>query len=279
MDNSIPLISVADLRSILATSNPPLIFDVRRDQAYGESGSVVASARRLRPEDVESLSQYLPINRCVIVYCVHGHEVSQTAAGVLKRTGIDARYLEGGFSAWQSAGAPMVHKRPELGVPSQMDSGSSWITRERPKIDRIACPWLIRRFIDPGARFLYVASGQVVAEAERLGAIPYDIPAVRFTHRGEQCSFDAFIAEFALNDPDLAVVADIVRAADTGHPEQAPQAAGLLAVSLGLSAMYPDDHQMVEAGMLVYDALYAWARSARGELHNATLFEPKARLS
>ncbi len=101
-----------------------------------------------------------------------------------------------------------------------------------------------------------------------------------FTHAvRDQCSFDAFIAEFALNDPALAAVADIVRAADTGHPEHSPQAAGLLAISLGLSAMYSDDHQMLEAGMLVYDALYAWARSAYSEIHNATLFENNARTS
>jgi rhodanese-related sulfurtransferase len=276
MDHLISFISVADLRPMLATANAPLIFDVRRDKAYSESDSVLASARRLRPEDIESRMQEIPKNRSVIVYCVHGHEVSQTAVKVLRGAGVDARFLEGGFVAWQAVGAPLATKQPEVGVPSTIESGSRWITRERPKIDRIACPWLVRRFLDPGARFLYVASDQVLAEAQRLGAIPYDIPAVRFSHRGDQCSFDAFISEFGLSDPALAAVADVVRAADTGHLEDSPQAAGLLAVSLGLSAIYSDDHQMLEAGMLVYDALYAWARSARSEIHNAALFKDHA---
>ncbi len=279
MDNSIPFISVAELRSMFATVNAPLIFDVRRDKAYGESDSVLAGARRLRPEDIESQLQQIPKNRSVIVYCVHGHEVSQTAASVLRGAGVDARFLEGGFGAWQAVSAPIATKRPEVGVPSPIDSGSRWITREQPKIDRIACPWLIRRFLDPGARFLYVASDKVVSEAQRLGAIPYDIPAVRFSHRDDQCSFDAFISEFGLSNPALAVVADIVRAADTGHLEDSPQSAGLLAVSLGLSAIYSDDHQMLEVGMLVYDALYAWARSARSEIHNAALFKDDAQSS
>lgn len=155
-------------------------------------------------------------------------------------------------------------------------SNSKWVTRERPKIDRIACPWLIRRFIDPRAEFLYVPSAQVRAVAKAEQAIPYDVPEVQFSHRGELCSFDAFLADFAIDDPVLADLALIVRGADTGKPGLTPQSPGLLAVSLGLSVNYPDDHAMLEQGMIVYDALYAWIRSVRAEVHNADPFKKKS---
>jgi hypothetical protein len=145
---------------------------------------------------------------------------------------------------------------------------SRWVTRERPKIDRIACPWLIRRFIDPQAEFLYVPAGEVRAVAERTGAIPYDIPDVAFSHDGPRCSFDAFIGRFGLADAALDRLAVIVRGADTARPELAPQAPGLLAVSLGLSALFADDLVMLEHGITVYDALYAWCRSAQDEAHD-----------
>ena len=144
---------------------------------------------------------------------------------------------------------------------------SRWITRERPKIDRIACPWLVLRFIDADAQFFYVPAGGVLAEAKRREAEPYDIPGVRFSHRGERCSFDAFIEEFELDNEALAAVATIVRSADTGALSLAPEAAGLLAISLGLSQMFADDQAMLRAGLGVYDALYAWARHARSERH------------
>jgi len=150
-------------------------------------------------------------------------------------------------------------------------SHSKWITRERPKIDRIACPWLIRRFIDPRAEFLYVPSEQVLTVAKAKQAIPYDVPDVQFSHRGELCSFDAFIADFAIDDAALAELALIVRGADTGRPDLTPQSAGLLAVSFGLSLNYSDDHAMLEQGMVIYDALYAWIRSVRGDTGDTVL--------
>jgi hypothetical protein len=153
---------------------------------------------------------------------------------------------------------------------------SRWVTRERPKIDRIACPWLIRRVIDPHADFLYVAAGEVLAVAERERAVPYDVPGVRFSHRGERCSFDAFIEDFGLADDALAALGVIVRGADTARLDLAPQAPGLLAVSLGLSALYREDLAMLEHGMIVYDALYAWCSEARGETHDAKLFDRRA---
>jgi hypothetical protein len=136
------------------------------------------------------------------------------------------------------------------------------VTRERPKVDRIACPWLIRRFVDPEATFLYVPSAQVRDIAQRHGAIPYDIDGAEFGHVGERCSFDAFIRIFAIADAALDRLALIVRGADTGRPDLTPQSPGLLALSQGLSATIPDDHAMLAAGMPVYDALYAWCRAA-----------------
>ncbi|HLE93788.1 MAG: chromate resistance protein ChrB domain-containing protein [Sulfuricaulis sp.] len=137
-----------------------------------------------------------------------------------------------------------------------------WITRERPKIDRIACPWLITRFIDKAPEFLFVAPDKVLPVAEDTGAIPYDIPGVELGHVEELCSFDAFLKKYQLTDPTLQRLADIVRAADTGRLDLAPEAAGLLAVSRGLSHNFRDDHEMLKHGMVVYDALYAWCRSA-----------------
>lgn len=142
-----------------------------------------------------------------------------------------------------------------------------WVTRERPKIDRIACPWLIARFIDHEPEFLFVPPADVLAVARARDAIPYDVPDVELSHVGDLCSFDAFLCKYRLDDPALAELAVIVRAADTARPELAPQAAGLLAISLGLSYTYRDDHEMLQHGLVMYDALYAWCRHARGETH------------
>jgi len=143
-----------------------------------------------------------------------------------------------------------------------------WITRERPKIDRIACPWLIARFIDDAPEFLFVPAAAVMSEAERTGAIPYDVPGVELTHIGEQCSFDAFLARYGLDAPALRQLAAIVRGADTSRLELTPQSAGLYALSLGLSINYRDDHEMLKHGMVMYDALYAWCREGQGETHH-----------
>ena len=143
-----------------------------------------------------------------------------------------------------------------------------WITRERPKIDRIACPWLIARFIDKQSEFLYVPAGEVLQIAEKTGAIPYDIPGVELGHDGELCSFDTFLRKYDLTDPALHQLALIVRGADTARLDLAPQAAGLLAISLGLSRNFPDDHEMLKHGMVLYDALYAWCQALQSETHN-----------
>ncbi|WP_066739597.1 chromate resistance protein ChrB domain-containing protein [Cupriavidus sp. D384] len=143
-----------------------------------------------------------------------------------------------------------------------------WITRERPKIDRIACPWLVARFIDPSPEFLYVPAGDVLAEAERSGAIPYDIPGVELSHEGELCSFDAFLKKYELTDPSLGRLAAIVRGADTSRLDLTRESGGLYAISLGLSKTFADDHDMLRQGMVMYDALYAWCKDCQGETHN-----------
>ena len=142
-----------------------------------------------------------------------------------------------------------------------------WITRERPKIDRIACPWLIVRFIDPDSEFLYVPATDVLSKAAETGAIPYDIPGVRFSHQGDLCSFDAFLEQYQLTDPALQQLALIVRGADTSRLELTPQSAGLYAISLGLSHTFSDDHDMLRHGMILYDALYAWCQHCQQETH------------
>ncbi len=151
-----------------------------------------------------------------------------------------------------------------------------WVTRARPKVDRIACPWLIRRFVDPAAVFLFVAPADVAGVAERFGATPFDVDGVFWSHRGEKCSFDTMVEELGLSSIGaLAQLAVIVRGADTARPEIAPQSAGLLAASLGLSRMYSDDLEQLEAGMLIYDAFYRWCRDAVDETHDWVSHKPR----
>jgi hypothetical protein len=178
--------------------------------------------------------------------------------------GFPAFFLEGGLQAWTKAGHATTKIRAEFNVPG----GSRWVTRERPKIDRLACPWLVRRFIDPDATFFYTPAHRVRNEAESLGAQPYDIADVTFSHRGPRCSFDAFLDEFDLHDPAIDRLANIVRAADTGELSQSPEAPGLLAISLGLSANFSDDLLLLEHAMPIYDALYTWCKKAHTETHS-----------
>ena len=248
MDASVASISPAALRQSLQSEHPPLVIDVRRRERFLESDCVVRGALRRDPDGVDAWKKTLPKAAGVVVYCVHGHEVSQDVAKAL-----GARYLEGGIEGWKEKG----------GETSEKPSGAAtrWVTRERPKIDRIACPWLVRRFVDPGAEFLYVPPGEVLRTAQEKHAEPYDVPEVRFSHEGERCSFDAFLRHYRLEaDPALAELALIVRGADTQRPGLAPQAAGLAAISLGLSRNFADDLDMLEHGMVMYDALYTWCK-------------------
>ncbi|MGB8816540.1 MAG: chromate resistance protein ChrB domain-containing protein, partial [Rhizobiaceae bacterium] len=183
----------------------------------------------------------------------------------LRLLGIEASVLTGGAVGWQEGALPAV---PLKSMPACVDGKTRWVTRQRPKIDRIACPWLIARFVDPDAEFLFVEASQVQGVADRFNAVPFDIDSVFWSHRGETCTFDTMIEEFGLTSPALLTLADIVRGADTARLDLAPQAAGLLAVSLGLSRLYTSDLEQLAAGMNIYDALYAWARDGQGETHN-----------
>jgi rhodanese-related sulfurtransferase len=262
MDGKIS-ISPQELYAAIGTASAPTVVDVRSNAAFDADDRMLVAARRLFPSDIGRWGRDLPTGRSVVVYCVHGHEISQQAAAALRGAGIDARYLEKGITGWSELRLPL--RKRAVGATT------SWVTRERPKIDRIACPWLIRRFIDPQASFLYVPTERVFEVAATAGATAYDIPGAEpFSHDGELCSFDAFLRVYEIGDAALDTLAVIVRGADTERLDLAPQAAGLLALSLGLSANFPDDHTMLEHGLTLYDALYAWCRSCQDETHNWT---------
>ena len=252
-------VSTSQLRSEVSGGNPPIIIDVRRPPAFQEADSMISGALRRESDNVRGWAKSLPRASAVVVYCVHGHEVSQGAAAALSEAGIAARYLEGGLEGWRAAQGPLDHK--------PRNASTRWVTRERPKIDRIACPWLIARFVDGGAEFLYVPPKEVLSVAEERDAVPYDIPNVQFSHDGALCSFDAFLKHYRLTDPALNELAVIVRGADTARLEFAPQAAGLAAVSLGLSRNFQNDHEMLKHGMVLYDALYTWRKEGKEEVH------------
>jgi rhodanese-related sulfurtransferase len=256
-------LAVEALAGQVGTAMSPTIVDVRRRAALEESGRMIVGAAWREMDDRAGWYRELESTRPILVYCGHGHERSQGVVAELRAAGHGAHYLEGGFDAWMAAGAPSIarHAIAERAGPSV------WVTRERPKIDRIACPWLIRRFIDPRAVIHYVAPDMVLEMASAFGFEPFDVPEVRLSHRGEWCSFDTFIHEFQIEDRQLDYLALIVRGADTARPELAPEAPGLLALSFGLSALYQDDQTMLERGMLLYEALYAWRRDAAHERH------------
>jgi len=252
-------VSATSLRKSLASPRPPLVIDVRKGPTFLVAPDLIRGALRRDPLRVADWGKTLPGEADVVVYCVHGHEVSQGAAKALTEQGFSASYLEGGIEGWRAEGGELIGK--------PKGASSRWVTRERPKIDRIACPWLVKRFIDPEAEFLYVPTPEVKRVAAEREAVPYDIPDVEFSHDGDLCSFDAFIRHFRLRDPALEELALIVRGADTNRMDLAPQAAGLAAVSLGLSLNYNNDLEMLEQGMTVYDALYSWCKKGKDETH------------
>ena len=261
--------SCDQLARLLGTPKAPTILDVRRDAIRAAEPRLVPGARALAEEDLTpgrlaAIAADLP--GPVVVVCAEGHRLSQGTAAWLRHEGVQAEYLAGGQAAWLAAGLPLID--PARITARDAQGRSLWVTRSRPKVDRIACPWLIRRFIDPRAVFLFVAPAEVAGVAERFGAMPYDIEGVAWTHRGEACTFDVLLAEVGLSTPALDRLARIVRGADTARLDLAPECAGLLAASLGLSRMYYDDLAQLEAGMALYDAFYRWARDATDEQHN-----------
>jgi len=258
-------ITVSQLARLMGTPNVPVLIDVCIDEDFEADPRFVPGAFRHPADDIGSLVPELQ-NRDVVVICQKGKKMSQGAAAILRTHNISVETLEGGNFGWRDAGQPMVpaSKIPELNKTGQ----SVWVTRHRPKIDRIACPWLIRRFVDPKAQFLFVAPSEVMAVAEKFNATPFDVEDVYWSHRGDNCTFDTMIEEFALETEALKRLATIVRGADTDKLDLCPQSAGLLAASLGFSRMYRDDLTQLEASMSLYDAFYRWSRDAVKETHD-----------
>lgn len=249
-------IDCSQLARLIGLPDAPIILDVRLEVDIEDCPTVIPTAQ------LQSHLAPLPsFDRPVVVVCKAGKKLSEGVASLIRSAGGRAEVLEGGMDAWAASGNPSTHL-------STLPKSSRWVTRHRPKIDRIACPWLIRRFVDPTAEFLFVAPSEVEAVAEKFEATPFDIPGVKFSHRGETCSFDTMIDDFGLASPALDRLAQVVRAADTDRHDLSPQAAGLLAISVGLSRMYRDDMAQLKAGLGLYDALYRWARDGFEEGHD-----------
>ncbi|MDF0540711.1 chromate resistance protein [Sphingobium sp. H39-3-25] len=268
-------ISVDKLVRLIGTPTAPIIIDVRTHEDFAADARLIPGAVHRPWADIVSWAADYR-GKPVVVICSNGNQLSQGAAAWLRQEGADAEALDGGLKAWSDGGHPLV---PESALPKRDAKGRTvWVTRARPKVDRIACPWLIRRFVDPNAVFLFVAPGDVVGVAERYDAAPFDIEAdgITWSHEGERCTFDVMLDGLGLSSvKPLAHLAMIVRGADTGRPDISPEAAGLVAMSLGLSRMYADDLEQLDAGMLLYDALYRWCRDATGETHDWVSHQPK----
>jgi rhodanese-related sulfurtransferase len=262
--SAINSISGDKLARLVGTPRCPALIDVRSNDDFGSNPRLIPGSIRKTHSNVSEWAGEFAAHSAVVI-CSDGAALSQGTAAWLRHAGVTADVLEYGFEGWAKAALPLVTagKMP----PPDGHGRSVWVTRARPKVDRIACPWLIRRFIDPRAVFLFVAASEVPGVAEQYGAVPFDLDGVFWSHRGEKCTFDIMIEEFGLITEPLLRLATMVRGADTGHLELAPQAAGLLAASLGLSRMYTDDLAQLEAGLSLYDAFYRWCRDAVDETH------------
>jgi rhodanese-related sulfurtransferase len=261
-------ITVAQLSRLIGLPDAPAIIDVRDDEDYAADPRLLPCTLK---RDWDKAAVWIeawdpPQGTRAVVVCQKGLKLSEGVAALLRARGIAAEVLEGGFLAWRDAGGLLLStaKLP----PRDAKGATLWVTRARPKIDRIACPWLIRRFVDASATFLYVAASEVPAVAERFNAAPFDIDGTFWSHRDETCTFDTMLEEFGLKSEALDRLATIVRGADTNRLDLAPQAAGLLAASLGLSRTHRDDLEQLEASMLLYDAFYRWCRDATAETHD-----------
>jgi rhodanese-related sulfurtransferase len=252
-------ITPAQLIRLIGLPDAPTLIDVRLPDDFVTDPRLIPTSHRM-PHTAFDARPDLP-DRPIVISCQRGKKLSEGVAALLRHHGFQAEVLEGGHEAWVAASLPLT---PAAALPTT----TLWVTRQRPKIDRIACPWLIRRFIDPTARFLFVAASEVAAVADRFNATPFDIEGAGISHRGDQCSFDTLLDDFALHTPALDRLALVVRAADTDRHDLSPQAAGLLALSVGLSRQYRDDLAQLDAGMILYDALYRWARDGHEEGHD-----------
>jgi len=258
-------ITVNQLGRLVGTPASPTIIDVRIDEDFNKDPQLIPGAQRQPFTQIADLVPQLR-GKSTVVYCQKGLKLSEGAAAILRANGIKSEVLKGGQFAWRDASELLLDTSQ---LPKRNSTGQSvWVTRIRPKIDRIACPWLIRRFVDPCAQFLFVAASEVTAVAEKFDATPFDIEGAFWSHRDDRCSFDTLLTELGLNSEALQRLATIVRGADTDKLELSPECAGLLAMSLGLSRMYSGDLEQLDAGMLLYDAMYRWARDATTERHD-----------
>jgi rhodanese-related sulfurtransferase len=264
--SSINSISPDKLLRLIGLAHGPVLIDVREQDEHAADPRFIPAALLRRPAEVAEWGKEFSDKACLVVD-QNGNGDGEGVAAWLRHAGaVSADVLVGGHAAWAKSGGPLI---PARNVPPRDEQGRTiWVTRSRPKVDRIACPWLIRRFVDPRAVFLFVAPADVKAVAERFGGVTFDIDQTFWSHRGEQCTFDTMLEEWNLNLEPLKRLAIIVRGADTARLDISPEAAGLLAASLGLSRMYSDDLEQLEAGILLYDAFYRWCRDATDEPHN-----------
>ncbi len=259
-------ITAEDLIRTIGTARAPIRFDTCRGEAFEALDRVIAGAKWRSHRAVDDWVREISAGADVVVNCLHGHQMSLSTTARLREKGVNARQLAGGIEAYIEAGGVTIKKSDAL--PTYHDGATRWVTRANPKVDRIACPWFIRRFVDTTAEILYVNADWVKETAIELDAIPFDVPETDFSHEGEKCSFDVFLDRFDVEDSALRHLARIVRGADTARLDLEPEAAGLLAASLGVSAANHDDHAALSQGMVIYDALYSWCRNAVSETHN-----------
>ena len=253
-------IDPVQLMRLIGTPDAPVVLDLRLPEDLAADAMLIPTSICMSSKDsVAAAAEWRGLH--VVIVCLRGRKISQGAAALLRLSGVRAEVLTGGTEAWRATGLPVVPAK-------WAGPGALWVTRHRPKVDRIACPWLIRRFVDPAARFLFVPPGDVVTVAEKFGAIPFDIEDSFWSHRGAGCTFDTMLGEFGLQTEALERLATVIRGADTDAHDLAPQAAGLLAFSVGLSRAYRDDLAQLEAAMPLYDVLYRWARDGFDEGHD-----------
>mgnify|MGYP001794113858 FL=1 len=257
-------ITPSQLNRLIGLPDCPELIDVCIPEDFAEDPFLIPGAWQHDHKDMPGLIERLGGRRAIVI-CQKGRKLSQGVAAWLRAEGVDAQFLQGGMYAWHDTEGAM--RIPASVLPPMSNGATLWVTRHRPKIDRIACPWLIRRFVDRRARFLFVSPGEVTSVAEKMGAMPFDIEGVEWSHAGDRCTFDMMLERFELSSPALARLALVVRAADTDRHDLHPAAAGLLAVSVGLSRRYRDDQDQLVAGLDLYDTLYRWARDGHDEGH------------
>lgn len=253
-------LSAHTLRQRLGTPYAPVVIDVRRRESYENCDWVIASSRWRDHLQTKQWASEFPAGTDVVVYCVHGQQVSQSSMAVLRALGHDAKFLVAGIEGFIESGGLVVARRSEF---DRVAAPSRWVTHGQATAGRLACTWLIRRFVDPDAHIHYVGVEQVPAVAEELDAIAFDVGGAPFADAGDIRSFDALLKYFDIGDEALQHVARIARGTDDARGEPEPQCAGLRAVTLGLSALHEDEHRVLEHAMAIYDALYAWARDAQ----------------